>query len=65
MAGLSAELEKVRFTPTFVSAYVSPHVDFNQVTGTLTSRFPGTPMVVCSTAGELLASADGLYCATG
>ena len=30
-AGLAGELEKVRISPTFVSAYVSPHVDIDQV----------------------------------
>ncbi len=63
--GLSTELEKVRFTPTFVSAYVSPHVDIDQVSKALVSRFPGVPMMICSTAGELHADAGRLYCATG
>ncbi len=65
VAGLKGELEKVRIVPTFVSAYVSPHVDINQVASTLSSRFPGVPMSICSTAGELHASADRLYCPTG
>ena len=65
VSGLSGELEKVRFSPTFVSAYVSPHVDFEQVARVLATRFPGVPMMVCSTAGELFASPDGVYCPTG
>jgi methyl-accepting chemotaxis protein len=64
-AGLAGELEKVRISPTFVSAYVSPHLDIDQIAGVLASRFPGVPMMICSTAGELHASADGLYCTTG
>ncbi len=62
---LAGELEKVRISPTFVSAYVSPHVDIDQVARTLSARFPGVPMTICSTAGELLASAEGIYCTTG
>ncbi|HTP66446.1 MAG TPA: methyl-accepting chemotaxis protein [Geobacteraceae bacterium] len=65
VAGLSGELEKIGISPTFVSAYVSPHVDIDQVARILASRFPGVPMTICSTAGELLAGADGLYCPTG
>ncbi len=63
--GLSGELDKVRFSPTFVSAYVSPHVDIDQVAKVLASRFPGVPMMICSTAGELNADAGRLYCSTG
>jgi hypothetical protein len=64
-SGLSAELEKVDFPPTFVSAYVSPHVDIDQVARVLSGRFPGVPMMICSTAGELHPSAGELYCSTG
>jgi len=64
-SGLSGELQKVRISPTFVSAYVSPHVDIDQVARTLASRFNGVPMMVCSTAGELHADAGRLYCQTG
>jgi hypothetical protein len=62
---LSSDLEKVRITPTFVSAYVSPHVDIDQVARVLASRFSGVPMTICSTAGELHADAGRLYCSTG
>ncbi len=64
-SGLAAELEKVDFPPTFVSAYVSPHVDIDQVARVLSRRFPGVPMSICSTAGELHPSAGQLYCDTG
>lgn len=64
-SGLSGDLEKIRITPTFVSAYVSPHIDIDQVARTLSSRFSGVPMTICSTAGELHADAGRLYCPTG
>ena len=64
-AGLTVELEKVRIVPTFVSAYVSPHIDIDQVSRALAARFPGIPMMICSTAGELHAIGDRLYCPTG
>jgi hypothetical protein len=64
-AGLVGELEKVRISPTFVSAYVSPHVDIDQVARTLAGRFAGVPMMICSTAGELHAGSEQLYCPTG
>jgi methyl-accepting chemotaxis protein len=64
-AGLSGELGKIRFSPTFVSAYVSPHVDIDQVAKTIASSFPGVPTMICSTAGELHADGSRLYCPTG
>ncbi len=65
VGGLAAELEKVRFSPTFVCAYVSPHIDIDQAARVLASRFPGAPMTICSTAGELHATSERLYCPTG
>ena len=64
-AGLAARLEEIDFLPTFISAYVSPHVNFDQVARVFSRRFPGVPMMICSTAGELHPSAGSLYCATG
>ncbi len=64
-AGIAAELEKVKISPTFVCAYVSPHVDIDRVAGVLAARFAGVPMMVCSTAGELHADGQRLYCSTG
>ncbi len=64
-SGLATELEKVKISPTFVCAYVSPHVDIDRVAGVLAARFAGVPMMVCSTAGELHADGDRLYCPTG
>ncbi len=65
VSGLSSELEKIRISPTFVTAYVSPHVDIDQVAKTISARFAGTPMIICSTAGELHADGGRLYCPTG
>ncbi len=64
-SGLAAELEKVDFPPIFISAYVSPHVEIDQVARVLSGRFPGVPMTICSTAGELHPSAGQLYCPAG
>jgi methyl-accepting chemotaxis protein len=64
-SGLSSELEKVRISPTFVSAYVSPHIDIDKVARVLATRFSGVPMMICSTAGELHAEDGRLYCPTG
>ncbi|RTL42805.1 MAG: chemotaxis protein [Rhodocyclaceae bacterium] len=51
--------------PTFVGGYVSPHVDIDQVARAVTARFPGVPVMLCSTAGELCGETDNLYCHTG
>jgi len=64
-AGLAGELDKARISPTFVSAYVSPHIDIDQVARALTGRFPNIPMMICSTAGELHANSGQVYCPTG
>jgi len=64
-AGLAGELQKLQITPTFVSAYVSPHVDIDQVARTISARFPGASTMICSTAGELHADGGKLYCPTG
>jgi len=64
-AGLAGELEKLRISPTFVTAYVSPHVEIDQVARLLAARFAGVPMMICSTAGELHADGERLYCPTG
>jgi hypothetical protein len=47
-------------------AFVSPHLDFADVTRRLKERLPpGTPMVAVSTAGELVGESTSAYCATG
>ena len=62
---LSGALSNLSFKPTFIVGYVSPHVDIEGVARTVTSRFPGIPLVLCSTAGELCRNGDSLYCGTG
>ncbi|MBN9696590.1 MAG: FIST C-terminal domain-containing protein [Zoogloea sp.] len=64
-ADVGAQLAAARFTPTFVSGYVSPHVDIEPVARAVTARFPGVPVMLCSTAGELCSGGDALYCRTG
>jgi hypothetical protein len=64
-SALAGDLAKVRISPTFVSAYVSPHTDIDRVARDLSARFPGVAMMICSTAGELHADAGRLYCSTG
>ncbi|TYC55957.1 chemotaxis protein [Zoogloea oleivorans] len=58
-------LASASISPTFVSGYVSPHVDIEPVARAVTARFPGVPLMLCSTAGELCASDESLYCRTG
>ena len=64
-AGLAAALSGLGAAPTFVSVYVSPHVDIDAVASQITGRFPGVPVILSSTAGELCSSTGGLYCQTG
>jgi len=64
-SGLASELAKTRITPSFVCAFVSPHLDIDKVARDLTARFSGVPMMICSTAGELYADTGRLYCPTG
>ncbi|MBL8436205.1 MAG: FIST C-terminal domain-containing protein [Zoogloea sp.] len=65
----AAELEQavaaLAIKPTFISGYVSPHLDIEQVARTVTRQFPGVPVMLCSTAGELCSAGEGLYCNTG
>ena len=64
-AELEQALAAVSIKPTFISAYVSPHLDIDQVARTVTRRFPGVAITLCSTAGELCSAESGLYCGTG
>jgi len=61
---LAGRLAAIPFSPSFISAYVSPHVDIDRVAQVLSGRFPGTPMTLCTTAGELCSGGDKLYCGT-
>ena len=62
---LSKRLIEVPFAPSFISAYVSPHVDIDKVAQVLAGRFPSVAMTVCSTAGELCSGDGKLYCGIG
>ncbi len=62
---LDARLAESTLRPSFVTGYVSPHVDIDAVARCVTARFPGVPVMLCSTAGELCSSQEGLYCRTG
>ena len=64
-ADVASTLATVAIQPTFISAYVSPHVDIEPVARAVTGRFPGVPVMLCSTAGELCSQDQTLYCATG
>jgi methyl-accepting chemotaxis protein len=62
---LDAKLSELRFKPSFVSGYVAPGVDLDQIAAIISARLPGIPMVLTSTAGELCGSGDRLYCEGG
>ena len=62
---LDANLNELRFKPSFISGYVAPGVDLDQVAAIIAARLPGIPMVLTSTAGELCGSGDRLYCEGG
>ncbi len=59
---LSAELAGVRIRPSFITGYVSPHLDIDQVARQIGTRFPGVPMSLSTSAGELCGERGGLYC---
>jgi len=63
--GLAGELARAKISPSFICAFVSPHIDIDKVARDLTARFSGVPMMLCSTAGELHADSGRLYCPTG
>ncbi len=62
---VAATLAATSLSPTFISGYVSPHVDIDPVARAVTARFPGVPVMLCSTAGELCGGNESLYCGTG
>lgn len=63
--GVAQQLASVRLTPTFIGGYVSPHVDIDTVARAVRVRFPGIPLALCSTAGELCSAENSVYCPTG
>ena len=64
-SGLNAALSELPPKATFILGFVSPHIDIDPVARAVTSRFPGVPVMLCSTAGELCATDGNIYCSTG
>ena len=62
---LGAALAGVSIQPKIIIGFVSPHIEIDTVSQTVHHRFPGTPLMLCSTAGELCSSESSIYCATG
>ncbi len=60
---LSAKLSALSFDPVYLTGFVSPHVDFDQVARSVAARFPNAKISLCTTSGELCSSNDSLYCA--
>ena len=65
VAELHETLNEYDMEPTFIVGYVSPYVDIDLVGKILNRRFPDVPKSLCSSAGELLAIKEALYCETG
>ncbi|MWV17235.1 chemotaxis protein [Pseudomonas sp. L-22-4S-12] len=61
---LPEQLAAVRFSPTYVAGFVSPHVDIDAVARQVSRRFPQAVVSLCTTAGELSSANPQLYCAT-
>ncbi|RRV17288.1 chemotaxis protein [Pseudomonas saudiphocaensis] len=62
---LAQQLAALRFDPTYIAGFVSPHVDIDAVARQLTQRFPQAVISLCTTSGELSSDNQRLYCATG
>ncbi len=64
LKNLTGTLSEVPFSPSFITGYVSPHVDIRDVARELQYTFPDTKFMLCSTSGELCNGDDTLYCDT-
>ncbi|EXF44370.1 chemotaxis sensory transducer protein [Pseudomonas sp. BAY1663] len=64
-AELAPQLAALRFTPTYIAGFVSPHLDLDAVARQIRQRFPQAVLSLCTTAGELCSDQGRLYCATG
>ncbi|MCQ3996784.1 chemotaxis protein, partial [Klebsiella pneumoniae] len=62
---LAQQLATLRFNPTYIAGFVSPHVDLDEVARQVAQRFPQATISLCTTAGELSSEGQRLYCATG
>ncbi|MEJ2427139.1 MAG: chemotaxis protein, partial [Candidatus Thiodiazotropha sp.] len=62
---LDEALTRVRFQPTLVIGFVSPHLEIDMIASKIRNRFPNAALALCSTAGELCSQNGGLYCETG
>ena len=62
---LSQQLTALRFEPTYIAGFVSPHVDLDAVARQVSQRFPRATISLCTTAGELSSKGQRLYCAAG
>ncbi|MBF6622656.1 MAG: FIST C-terminal domain-containing protein, partial [Pseudomonas stutzeri] len=62
---LTQQLATLRFNPTYIAGFVSPHVDIDAVARQITQRFPQAVLSLCTTSGELSSDNPHLYCTTG
>lgn len=62
---LSDKLKALKQSPALVIGFVSPHVDIDAVARAIRGCYPGTPISLSSTAGELCNDGRRLYCETG
>lgn len=62
---LDAALSGLSIQPRIIIGFVSPHIEIDSIAQTVRGRFPGTPVMLCSTAGELCSSDNSIYCPTG
>lgn len=62
---LGDKLAALSFDPVYLTGFVSPHIDIDQVARSISTRFPNAAISLCTTSGELCSGTDALYCATG
>ena len=62
---IQQDLRALRFEPTYIAGFVSPHVDLDRIARAVAERFPQAAITLCTTSGELCSQNNQLYCATG
>ncbi len=62
---LNDKLKGLSVSPALIVGFVSPHISLDQVATSVRNRFPNVPFTLCTTAGELCNSSQGLYCQAG